>query len=239
MKPTQYIKYKCSRCGLEKEMPKGRYESYARKNNTPKYCSPECSRIARKKELVKFECFLCKKAAAHSLVKYKKSKNHFCSKKCSLTWQNTLGPKMQNNKPCPKCGKLIKSTIVHCKDCAREKKKYDLENVVLKDLHYMGTNKYNLVRFHAKKKLKDRVKECQNCKYNIHVEVCHIKAISKFDQNSKLDLVNHFNNLLLLCPNCHYEFDHFDNKRKEILKKCGLGESNPHILEYKPKVLTS
>lgn len=89
----------------------------------------------------------------------------------------------------------------------------------LSDLRYSGPNKYNLIRFYAKKIIANQEKICQNCGYSKHVEVCHIKPVSKFPDTAKLDEVNNITNLLLLCPNCHYEFDHFLDIRKQILLK--------------------
>jgi len=48
---------------------------------------------------------------------------------------------------------------------------------------------------------------CQHCGYSKHVELAHIKAISSFDPNSSVWDVNNPNNVVQLCPNCHWEFD--------------------------------
>ena len=50
--------------------------------------------------------------------------------------------------------------------------------------------------------------QCELCCYDKHVEVCHIKPIGSFDGNTKISKINSYNNLILLCPNCHWEFDH-------------------------------
>lgn len=48
---------------------------------------------------------------------------------------------------------------------------------------------------------------CANCGYSKHVELCHIKAVASFDDNAFIGEVNHPNNIIQLCPNCHWELD--------------------------------
>jgi len=50
-------------------------------------------------------------------------------------------------------------------------------------------------------------KPCFNCGYHKHVEVCHIKAVSSYEDSSLISEINSKENLLFLCPNCHWEFD--------------------------------
>ena len=48
---------------------------------------------------------------------------------------------------------------------------------------------------------------CQNCGYNKHVELAHIKAVSTFPNEALLSEINGPSNVIPLCPNCHWEFD--------------------------------
>ena len=48
---------------------------------------------------------------------------------------------------------------------------------------------------------------CEVCKYDKHVEICHIKAVKDFDKNAKIKEINAIENLVGLCPNHHWEFD--------------------------------
>jgi len=41
--------------------------------------------------------------------------------------------------------------------------------------------------------------------------VCHIKAVSDFDENTPIVIINSIDNLMALCPNCHWEFDNNKN----------------------------
>jgi hypothetical protein len=43
---------------------------------------------------------------------------------------------------------------------------------------------------------------------SIAVGIPHIKAISSFPLTAKLKEINAATNVLGLCPNCHWEYDH-------------------------------
>lgn len=62
---------------------------------------------------------------------------------------------------------------------------------------------------------------CEVCGYDKHFELCHIKSVSSFDNNTPIKVVNNLNNLIALCPNCHWEFDHnlMDEKEKLTIYK--------------------
>jgi len=49
--------------------------------------------------------------------------------------------------------------------------------------------------------------KCKNCNYDKHIEICHINSVSSFNDNTKIIEVNNKNNLMALCPNCHWEYD--------------------------------
>lgn len=54
--------------------------------------------------------------------------------------------------------------------------------------------------------------KCFVCGYTRHVQVCHKKAVSDFDDKALIKEINDIDNLVALCPNHHWEFD------KKILK---------------------
>lgn len=54
---------------------------------------------------------------------------------------------------------------------------------------------------------------CHKCGYNKHIEIAHIRAISDFPEDTPVSVVNSPDNLLALCPNCHWEFDNPKSKR--------------------------
>ncbi len=76
----------------------------------------------------------------------------------------------------------------------------------LKNLHQSSKSAH--IRLLGRSWFKDMVElPCANCNYDKHVELCHIKAIKDFPQTATLKEVNCKENLIQLCPNCHWEFD--------------------------------
>jgi hypothetical protein len=51
-------------------------------------------------------------------------------------------------------------------------------------------------------------KVCEICGYSHYVEVCHIIAVSDFPDTATMSEINDRKNLIGLCPNHHWEFDH-------------------------------
>lgn len=60
---------------------------------------------------------------------------------------------------------------------------------------------------HARGIAGSRKRVCVRCRYDKHVEVAHIRAVSSFPKAATYAEVNAPENLLILCPNCHWEFD--------------------------------
>lgn len=50
--------------------------------------------------------------------------------------------------------------------------------------------------------------KCEICGYDKHIEVAHIKAVSEFDDDVTIREINSIGNLIGLCPNHHWEYDH-------------------------------
>ena len=50
--------------------------------------------------------------------------------------------------------------------------------------------------------------QCCRCGYSKHVETCHVIGVMDFPDTATLGEINALSNLLGLCPNCHWEFDH-------------------------------
>ena len=53
---------------------------------------------------------------------------------------------------------------------------------------------------------------CAHCGYDKHVELAHIKDIASFPDDALLSEVNSEDNIIQLCPNCHWEFDNLPRK---------------------------
>lgn len=106
---------------------------------------------------------------------------------------------------------------------------------LLKDYvkHARGSNRYGYVRQHARKVTSSRKQQCEKCTYDLHVETCHITPICDFDENEYIDVVNDPSNLILLCPNCHWEHDNLEKKKmaaEQKICKCGKSKNKYSIV---------
>ena len=116
---------------------------------------------------------------------------------------------------CKICGKKRKKTVAPiCRDCFN-KNRTDIilsNNTPISETFYAngGKNKYNYIRMHSRRLIVslgiDKV--CSCCKFEHGIQICHIKPISDFPEDTPLNEVNSLDNLVLLCPNCHWLFDH-------------------------------
>lgn len=142
----------------------------------------------------------------------------FCSKSCSAKETNKI-PKRKLIRTCTNCTNIVrnyKSTLceTHFQQRSIEYKEY-LQNLTIADyfdrdcikrLH--PSSKFAHIRGLCRVAHKNLLlKPCHNCGYNKHVELCHIKALSSFPPTAKINEVNASENIIQLCPNCHWEFD--------------------------------
>lgn len=144
----------------------------------------------------------------------------FCSKRCSAISTNKSSPKRKLTRKCAKCNTIVKSYRHRlCEthwNSYLESKSENLKNSTLlsywtkkslSDLHSSSKNVH--IRLFARQWFKELTKKpCAICGYSKHVELCHIKPISSFKETDTIGDVNHPNNIIQLCRNCHWEFDH-------------------------------
>lgn len=135
----------------------------------------------------------------------------FCSMSCAAKYNNKLKPKrVKLPKLCKKCGSEVDRSRYAklCSSC-RPNKGQDLS---LSDALYRDNgqwNQYTLIRTRARAVAKqNNMNKCTKCGYDKHVEIAHIKPISSFPDTAMISEINHISNLMALCPNCHWEFDH-------------------------------
>lgn len=154
---------------------------------------------------------ICKKCEGKFVPSRSFSK--FCSDKCRTSYNNKKS-REKRAKKC-KCGKKILPESTLCRPCFLATKPF-ITDLTLRDFFNSPSMKdkhpswrYSQVRNQARrifKRLNAEIK-CEVCGYNLHVEVCHKKAISEFDLETKISEVNSKDNLVGLCPNHHWEFD--------------------------------
>lgn len=138
----------------------------------------------------------------------KKTNNpKFCSNSCAAKINNKIPKRKKKQWFCKKCKNACASRRNLCNECfLKQPEDLTIEQAIYNNHH--RSSAYALIRSRARATKKSKqTKLCEKCGYNKHVEVCHIKPISSFDLNTKISIVNHETNLLILCPNCHWEFD--------------------------------
>ena len=89
------------------------------------------------------------------------------------------------------------------------------ENMSIEDLEYSlrlrgqcnvnVSDKIRSLNRQWNKNLTDKC--CQVCNYEKHVELAHLRGVADFDKKTLLKEVNHKDNILVLCRNCHWEYD--------------------------------
>lgn len=143
----------------------------------------------------------------------------FCSRSCATKHNNVIAPKRKMTRLCSfkNCSnlamnhntklcnehfgyrslteKLKQTTVGEFRQVRKDKGEHP---------SWIHANIRNLNRSWNKELT---LRPCQNCSYDKHVELCHIKAVSSFSDDALIGEVNHLDNIIQLCPNCHWELD--------------------------------
>lgn len=144
----------------------------------------------------------------------------YCSRSCAANHTNVLFPKKKTKKKCIDCGQSVISyrynrCDIHHNEYMIYKQNSFYQNKTLeeyqsklsikgKDASWINSH----VRIFCRAWNMDMKKlPCANCGYNLHVELCHIKAITSFPKTATLGEINSKTNIIQLCRNCHWEFD--------------------------------
>lgn len=173
----------------------------------------------KKKQAISLICVQCGIDFIRDLsaINHNKSKNIFCSKSCANTHSNHITPKRKLQKTyCKYCFGLLeresyKDQRTVCQICNPTIVNWSTVTYAeVKDARRYQRN--SRIRTLARKNYlkSDLPKYCQNCGYDKHFEVCHIKDISSFVDTVMVTEINSLDNLIALCPNCHREFDYGD-----------------------------
>jgi len=135
----------------------------------------------------------------------------YCSKSCAGKINNKNFPKRKPECFCRVCKKRTRRRDAICKKCSMKKKMLAFgEKRILEFKSKYARHKYQNIRSHAHRvaRFYNLNKPCKKCGYSTHTELCHIKAISDFDKNTKIKIVNNINNLVYLCRTHHWELEH-------------------------------
>jgi 5-methylcytosine-specific restriction endonuclease McrA len=133
----------------------------------------------------------------------------YCSRSCAAQSTNRLYPKRKKRRYyCQTCGIKVPPRRKYCDSCNPHNVDWDM--VSLSDLQdKRGYQINSRVRELARRAYlaSGRPQRCAVCDYDKHVDVCHIKPISSFPLTSTIGEINSLQNLIALCPNCHWELD--------------------------------
>lgn len=142
----------------------------------------------------------------------------FCSKSCSAKHNNKI-PKRKITRKCKKCSNLVMNyKSYYCVDHYQtkiERQREFIENQTLASYYSKdsikgrhASSKSVHIRMLARSWFRELTKlPCAKCGYDKHVEMCHIKAIKDFPDTALIKEVNCKDNIIQLCPNCHWELD--------------------------------
>ena len=138
------------------------------------------------------KCIICEKQIYRRPIVLERSKGKaFCGQAC-------YGVSCRKEKPCIICNKLILSSL-HRITCSR-----GCSNIHREGIKYgLGRpkDKVEEIRSIKIRLLQNRGEKCERCGYS-KAEVLQVHHKDKNNKN------NEFNNLEIICPNCHYE-DHY------------------------------
>lgn len=164
-------------------------------------------------------CFTCGKPTQKLVKEINRNSTGrmYCSKSCAAQSNNKLHPKRSMEGMC-KCGKPTNKYRTYCNECwgifSIEDKTY---GEFKKGTKYQKNSR---VRTHARKKYfkSELPKCCIVCGYSKHIDICHVRDISSFPDETLIKEINDLSNLVALCKNHHWEFDnkcmYFDDNLK-------------------------
>lgn len=178
------------------------------------YCSRSCAASFNNRKYPKRKktgvCSICSCSISASHLRCKECR--ILNKKEKMKEKQSVGFK---NRPkdyilCS-CGNIKHNKSSTCIDCY----KTDLSLKTKRDFEYSGStnraSRYTRIRENARKIAKQNnlyEKGCKICGYTTHVEICHIKSVKDFDDDTLISEINNLKNLIPLCPNHHWELDH-------------------------------
>jgi 5-methylcytosine-specific restriction endonuclease McrA len=134
----------------------------------------------------------------------------FCSRSCAARHNNVLAPKRRPEGRCFVCGIPVPRRNRFC-PAHRSNRPLDASQPIsaVADQSEHPACRFARLRQHARRHyLAVRPYQCVRCGYDKHIEVCHKRPLTTFSLDTPIAIVNAIDNLVGLCPNCHWEFDH-------------------------------
>ena len=132
----------------------------------------------------------------------------FCSRSCAAKRNNVLAPKRRMQGTCAVCGDAIPHRNKYCHAHRPKPLDRDLPIGAIADGSDHPACRHARLRQDARRVYYASMPvKCVRCGYDKHVEICHRKALATFPLDTPISVVNSLDNLVGLCPNCHWELD--------------------------------
>ena len=119
------LPFKCTLCQKEFTKKKNEIQDRISKQKTDgvqyfQFCSKDCHKIFLNKQsednLETITCTHCKKEFLRNKSQ-NKLENNFCSRSCSVSYNNSKNPKRSRAKKCKICNNMVKSGYTYCESC--------------------------------------------------------------------------------------------------------------------------
>lgn len=194
------VRITCAGCGVNFNKPNNEYQRCLRRKYSQFFCSRDCRKKYQKRNSTKKigECPNCGKTTVGK---------KFCNHSCSSSYNNSLREKVVNL--CEVCGIEINKRNKFCKK--HKEDRWTHKTIGELRLRYgRAGDQFPIVRWHARKVAKGFgiLDKCVVCGYTNHVETAHRFPLSKYTDDTLIGDINTKDNLIGLCPNHHWEFDH-------------------------------
>ena len=142
----------------------------------------------------------------------------FCSRSCAASSNNAESPKRALESLCGCGNKRSSWRSKLCDDCraarVESRKENHYNTWTLGAMRGSGNanfnSRYPYIRNMSRKAYKDsgRPMKCLVCDYSLHVDIAHIRDVKSYPDSATVAEVNNLDNLIALCKNHHWEFDH-------------------------------
>lgn len=129
----------------------------------------------------------------------------FCSLSCSASYNNTLFKRRTFEGSCRECGTSIPSKWKYCLEHKNPLKERWIDKTLNSNAGSGATVRAMARTVYAKS---GRPMSCAICKYSTHVDICHVRDIRSHPHGTSFSIINSLGNLIALCKNHHWEFDH-------------------------------
>lgn len=217
LKRDDRVTLACLFCDKHFTISKHNYQDCLNPNlpRNTQYCSKVCQSY-HSGTISDTTCLNCQKTFVKKKSELKKSKNSFCSRSCSATYNNQFIPKRQKSKKCKNCFVLIFANFTFCsKECQKlyliknprpkqsiEERKSNTSKVVVK---YRQQIKIKAVNYKGGK--------CCRCGYNKCLSSLHLHHTDPTEKEFTISsksyswerIKEELNKCILLCANCHGE----------------------------------